>query len=123
MSRNITLYIKDILQNMSDAEDFISGMSYEQFTNDQKTLNAVLRSIEVIGEAARIFPTISATCVRIYRVSTLGTVLNLYCLSLKQEPLKPLNVVIKDQPLIQYLACGRSEEGIMSVLGHINSYY
>ncbi|VAX34442.1 hypothetical protein MNBD_NITROSPIRAE03-1936, partial [hydrothermal vent metagenome] len=23
MSRNITLYIKDILQNMSDAEDFI----------------------------------------------------------------------------------------------------
>ena len=35
MSRNITLYIKDILQNMSDAEDFISGMSYEQFTNDK----------------------------------------------------------------------------------------
>ncbi|HDZ61904.1 MAG TPA: DUF86 domain-containing protein [Nitrospirae bacterium] len=56
MSRNITLYIKDILQNMSDAEDFISGISYEQFTNDQKTLNAVLRSIEVIGEAAKNIP-------------------------------------------------------------------
>ena len=41
---------------MSDAEDFISGMSYEQFTNDQKTLNAVLRSIEVIGEAAKNIP-------------------------------------------------------------------
>ena len=35
MSRNITLYIKDILQNMSDAEDFISGMSYDEFTNDK----------------------------------------------------------------------------------------
>lgn len=41
---------------MSDAEDFISGISYEQFTNDQKTLNAVLRSIEVIGEAAKNIP-------------------------------------------------------------------
>ncbi len=56
MSRNITLYIKDILQNMSDAEDFITGMSYEQFANDKKTLNAVLRSIEVIGEASKNIP-------------------------------------------------------------------
>ena len=56
MSRNITLYIKDILQNMSDAEDFISGMSYDEFTNDKKTLNAVLRSIEVIGEATKNIP-------------------------------------------------------------------
>ncbi len=56
MSRNIALYIKDILQNMSDAEDFISGMSYEEFSNDKKTLNAVMRSIEVIGEAAKNIP-------------------------------------------------------------------
>ena len=41
---------------MSDAEDFISGMSYEEFANDKKTLNAVLRSIEVIGEAAKNIP-------------------------------------------------------------------
>ncbi len=53
MSRNITLYIKDILQNMRDAEDFIQGMSYEQFSNDKRTVNAVLRSLEVIGEAAK----------------------------------------------------------------------
>lgn len=56
MSRNINLYIKDILQNMSDAEDFITGMSYERFANDKKTLNAVLRSIEVIGEAVKNIP-------------------------------------------------------------------
>jgi len=56
MSRNITLYVKDILQNMLDAEEFIEGMSYEQFISDKRTLNAVLRSIEVIGEAAKNVP-------------------------------------------------------------------
>lgn len=56
MNRNITLYIKDILQNMRDAEEFIRGMNYEQFAADKKTLNAVLRSIEVIGEATKHVP-------------------------------------------------------------------
>ena len=56
MSRDISLYIKDILQNMSDAEEFIQGFSYVQFQSDKKTLNAVMRSIEVIGEAAKKVP-------------------------------------------------------------------
>ncbi len=56
MSRNIALYIKDILQNMQEAVEFIQGMSYEQFIDDKRTLNAVVRSIEVIGEAARNVP-------------------------------------------------------------------
>jgi len=56
VSRDISLYIKDILQNMSDAEEFIQGFSYVQFQSDKKTLNAVMRSIEVIGEAAKKVP-------------------------------------------------------------------
>jgi len=51
MSRTVSLFIKDILQNMNDAMEFIEGISYDQFAADKKTLNAVLRSIEVIGEA------------------------------------------------------------------------
>ena len=31
-------------------------MSFEQFSNDKKTINAVLRSLEVIGEAAKKIP-------------------------------------------------------------------
>jgi len=31
-------------------------MSYEQFIKDKKTLNAVVRSIEVIGEASKRLP-------------------------------------------------------------------
>lgn len=56
MSRNISVYIRDILQNMCDAEEFIQGMDYEQFVTDKKTLNAVLRSIEVMGEATKHVP-------------------------------------------------------------------
>ena len=56
MSRDISLYIKDILQNMSAAEEFIQGFSYDQFASDKKTLNAAMRSMEVIGEAAKKVP-------------------------------------------------------------------
>ena len=56
MNRKISLYIRDILKNMVDAEEFIQGMSMEQFENDKKTLYAMLWSIEVIGEAAKHVP-------------------------------------------------------------------
>lgn len=56
MTRHVALYIKDILQNMRDAEQFIQGMSYQQFVEDKKTFNAVVRAIEVIGEAAKNVP-------------------------------------------------------------------
>jgi uncharacterized protein with HEPN domain len=56
VSRDISLYIKDILQNMRDAQEFIQGISYDRFASDKKTLNAVLRSVEVIGEAAKKVP-------------------------------------------------------------------
>lgn len=56
MSRNISLYVRDILQNMRDAEEFIQGLSYDEFTADKKTFNAVVRSVEVIGEAAKNVP-------------------------------------------------------------------
>ncbi len=56
MIRSIPLYIKDILQNMRDAEGFIRGLSYDQFGADKRTFNAVVRSLEVIGEAAKNVP-------------------------------------------------------------------
>jgi len=53
MTRTVALYVKDIIQNMVDAEEFIQGFSYETFISDKKTFNAVVRSIEVIGEAVK----------------------------------------------------------------------
>jgi uncharacterized protein with HEPN domain len=56
MIRNITLYIGDIIENIDDAQSFIGGMKYESFIGDKKTVNAVVRSIEVIGEASKHIP-------------------------------------------------------------------
>ena len=46
-------YLHDILDAVKDAEDFVEGMRFEQFERDRKTLNAVVRSLEIIGEASR----------------------------------------------------------------------
>ena len=56
MKRDITLYLGDILQNIDDTQQFIANMTYEQFVEDKKTVNAVIRSIEVIGEASKHIP-------------------------------------------------------------------
>lgn len=56
MTRNVRLYLQDILENMQDTQEFIRGMDYQQFAQDKKTFNAVLRSLQVIGEAAKHVP-------------------------------------------------------------------
>lgn len=56
MTRNIALYVKDILTNMQNAERFVEGMTYEAFTDDMKTSYAVVRCLEIIGEAAKNIP-------------------------------------------------------------------
>ena len=56
MTRNYTDYIADILNAIEEIEEFIVGMDYEGFSGDRKTTNAVIRSLEVIGEAATKIP-------------------------------------------------------------------
>jgi uncharacterized protein with HEPN domain len=36
----------------SDIENFTAGLTYEEFSTDKKTFNAVIRSLTIIGEAA-----------------------------------------------------------------------
>lgn len=56
MKRNIAIYIRDILNNMELAEGFVKGMTYEEFVSDTKTNHAVIRCIEIMGEAAKHVP-------------------------------------------------------------------
>ncbi len=56
MKRDVSLYIKDIIEHMELAEDFVSDMSYEEFIIDKRTYLAVLRCIEIIGEAVKHVP-------------------------------------------------------------------
>jgi uncharacterized protein with HEPN domain len=49
-------YLRDMLDNAEKALDFVSGMDYDEFFEDEKTSYAVVRALEVIGEAARRVP-------------------------------------------------------------------
>ncbi len=54
--RNYTLYLKDILRAIESIEDFIAGMDVETFQIDDKTSSAVMRKLEIIGEAVKRIP-------------------------------------------------------------------
>jgi len=56
IKRVYTDYVQDILDSINDIENFIKGMNFNDFKNDRKTINAVIRSIEVIGEASKKIP-------------------------------------------------------------------
>jgi len=49
-------YLQDIYDAINEVATFIEGMTYEDFLKDKKTINAVIRSIEVIGEASKQLP-------------------------------------------------------------------
>jgi uncharacterized protein with HEPN domain len=54
--RNYTDYLRDILEYAEKAERFVEGLDFQAFErNEEKTL-AVIRALEVIGEAARHIP-------------------------------------------------------------------
>jgi uncharacterized protein with HEPN domain len=56
MIRDITLYLSDILTNMAEARNFIGTLTYNEFTVDRKTSYAVVRCLEIIGEATKNVP-------------------------------------------------------------------
>ncbi len=54
--RDHRLYIKDILAAMESIEAFTEGMTLKAFQADDKTASAVMRKLEIIGEAAKQVP-------------------------------------------------------------------
>jgi uncharacterized protein with HEPN domain len=49
-------YVRDILDNAGKTQEFVAGLSMEKFRNDPKTIYAVIRALEVLGEAAKSIP-------------------------------------------------------------------
>lgn len=54
--RNSRLYLEDILAAIECIEVFIGDMGLETFKADDKTSSAVIRKLEIIGEAAKRVP-------------------------------------------------------------------
>jgi len=54
--RDYTLYLKDILAAIESIESFVAGMDLETFEADDRTTSAVMRKLELIGEAVKQIP-------------------------------------------------------------------
>ena len=51
-------YICDILDAINKASQFVKSMCFEEFEDDDKTIFAVVRALEIAGEAAKSVPEI-----------------------------------------------------------------
>jgi len=56
MKREVGDYIEDIISATGKVMDFVKNISYEEFIQDDKTVFAVVRALEIIGEAAKNIP-------------------------------------------------------------------
>lgn len=57
MPNNIDLYLSDIKIAIRKIQKFTRGISFENFSADEKTIDAVIRNFEIIGEASKNIPT------------------------------------------------------------------
>jgi uncharacterized protein with HEPN domain len=55
-TRNWKMRIEDILECISKIDSYVSGLSLEEFQNDSLRKDAVIRNLEIIGEAAGHIP-------------------------------------------------------------------
>ena len=56
MNRDPLVFIRHILENLEDIELFTKNVSRKDFFNNKEKQNAVVRSLEIIGEASKNLP-------------------------------------------------------------------
>ena len=54
--RDPMLYLEDIALSMQRVQEYIAGLDFQQFKWDYKTVDAVVRNFEIIGEASKNVP-------------------------------------------------------------------
>ncbi len=54
--RHPALLIEDIIESSGKILEYTDGMTFDEFTADGKTVDAVIRNFEIIGEAANRLP-------------------------------------------------------------------
>ncbi|MFP4112688.1 MAG: DUF86 domain-containing protein [Candidatus Woesearchaeota archaeon] len=56
MKRKYDFFLKDILEKLSEIKFFVGHMTFEDFIDDKRTQYAVVRCLEIIGEAVSQIP-------------------------------------------------------------------
>ena len=56
MKRDFKIYVQDILEAIRRIDEYLEGLTCEEFTKDNKTADAIIRNFAVIGEAVKKIP-------------------------------------------------------------------
>lgn len=56
MPRDYKIYLLDIHESTARISEYTRTLSREEFGQDKKTIDAVIRNLEIIGEAAKKIP-------------------------------------------------------------------
>jgi uncharacterized protein with HEPN domain len=56
MPRDSSVYLDDILDAINAIRDYTQSLTRDDFARDRRTVDAVLRNLEVIGEAVKQLP-------------------------------------------------------------------
>lgn len=56
MPRDSKVYLEDILEAIRKIRIYTEGLSFEEFQKDSKTVDAVVRNLEIVGEAVKQLP-------------------------------------------------------------------
>lgn len=54
--RSTKLYLQDIITSIDKIESYTENLSFDDFSQNQMTIDAVVRNLEIIGEAAKNIP-------------------------------------------------------------------
>lgn len=56
MNKDIGVYFDDIIESCNRIAQYITDISYDEFSQDLKLQDAVIRRLEIIGEAVKCVP-------------------------------------------------------------------
>ncbi len=54
--REWKLFVEDISESIKLIKEYIKNMDFDNFKEDRKTVDAVVRNLEIIGEASKYIP-------------------------------------------------------------------
>jgi len=55
-NRTYRMFLEDILKAMNKIRRYTKGLDYETFAENEMVVDAVVRNLEIIGEASKIMP-------------------------------------------------------------------
>ena len=56
MPRDFRLYLEDVIEAIAKIQRYTARLSFHEFAEDEKAVDAVVRNLEVIGEAVKKIP-------------------------------------------------------------------